>query len=158
MSKNQGLYTALKPAVIYYTHLITPRILRCTRGQVTNRCQGLFLPHPFFKGKALGTRLPSTSLRIDSPQLSISKFWEQGWMELNYQEETFENLDLPHEVVLFVWKLQEMPIHSLPRKVVGNSNRGSFGCRNVKCLKSTLVHKGTVLRKGFFWATHANQK
>ena len=24
---------------------------------VTSRCQGLFPPHPFFKGKALGTRL-----------------------------------------------------------------------------------------------------
>ena len=35
-------------------------------------------------------------------------------------------------------------------EVVGNSNRGSFGCRNVKCLKSTLVHKGTFLSKGFF--------
>ena len=71
-------------------------------------------------------------------------------MELNYQEETFENLDLPHEVVLFVWKLQEMPIHSLPRKVVGNLNRASFGCRNVKCLKAMLVHKGTVPSKGFY--------
>ena len=29
----------------------------CTRGHVTSRCQGLFPPHPFFKGKALGTML-----------------------------------------------------------------------------------------------------
>ena len=36
---------------------ITPRILGCTRGYVTSRYQGLFPPHPFFKGKALGTRL-----------------------------------------------------------------------------------------------------
>ena len=38
---------------------ITPRILGCTRRHVTSRCRGLSppLPHPFFEGKALGTRL-----------------------------------------------------------------------------------------------------
>ena len=29
------------------------------RGHVTSRCQGLLPPHPFFKGKALETRLTS---------------------------------------------------------------------------------------------------
>ena len=29
----------------------------CTRGPVTSRCQDLFPPHPFFKGKVLGTML-----------------------------------------------------------------------------------------------------
>ena len=29
----------------------------CTRGHVTSRCQSLFPPHPFFKGKAPGTWL-----------------------------------------------------------------------------------------------------
>ena len=29
----------------------------CTRGPVTSRCQGLFPPHPFFKGEVLGAML-----------------------------------------------------------------------------------------------------
>ena len=39
---------------------------------MTSRCQGLFPPHPFFKGKALGTRLVATGLDgISSPSLKL---------------------------------------------------------------------------------------
>ena len=43
---------AFHMAVIYYT-----QDFRVYEGHVTSRCQGLFPPHPFFEGKALGTRL-----------------------------------------------------------------------------------------------------
>ena len=44
-------------ALMYYT-----QDFRCTRGHVTSQCQGLFSPHPFFKGKALGTRLSTRGI------------------------------------------------------------------------------------------------
>ena len=34
---------------------------------MTSRCQGLFPPHPFFKGKALGTRL-SENVQTNKPR------------------------------------------------------------------------------------------
>ena len=49
-------------------------------------------------------------------------------------------MDLPHEVVVFVWELLEMLIHSLP-EVVGNSNRKFWLC---------WFTTDTVLSKGVF--------
>ena len=43
------------------------RICSVLMMSLTSRCQGLFQPHPFFKGKALGTRL------IKFIQLQINK-------------------------------------------------------------------------------------
>ena len=39
---------------------------------MTSRCQGLFPPHPFFKGKALGTRLVNPKL-LNLDQFGITK-------------------------------------------------------------------------------------
>ena len=51
---------AFHMALIYYTRDF--RVYEETR--VTSRCQGLFPPHPFFEGKALGTRLPGTHSQV----------------------------------------------------------------------------------------------
>ena len=39
---------------------------------MTSRCQGLFPPHPFFKGKALGTRLQLLIISKRSIALLVS--------------------------------------------------------------------------------------
>ena len=51
-------------------------------------------------------------------------------MERNYFERI---LDLPHQVVVFVWELLKMLIHSL-LEVVGNSNRKFLLCWFTKTL------------------------
>ena len=40
---------------------------------MTSRCQGLFPPHPFFKGKALGTRLTAND-KVDKLWFAINGF------------------------------------------------------------------------------------
>ena len=40
---------------------------------MTSRCQGLFPPHLFFKGKALGTRLPIIALHATEEQIVLTE-------------------------------------------------------------------------------------
>ena len=46
---------------------------------MTSRCQGLFPPHPCFKGKALGTRLTSTDqFSAATKTLVLGNFFKFG--------------------------------------------------------------------------------
>ena len=47
---------------------------------VTSRCQGLFPPHPLFKGKALGTRLVrNLNTSVSSTESSSTGSWASWW-------------------------------------------------------------------------------
>ena len=65
---------------------------------VTSRCQGLFPPHPFSKGKALGTRLVTLMLK------------QLGW-------DTLEQGRLSYQLSMF-YKIQQVLVGiSLPSEV-----------------------------------------
>ena len=52
---------------------------------MTSRCQGLFPPHPFFEGKALGTRLDI--IKIENTRKKIKKNKPAKYKK---QEKTFD--------------------------------------------------------------------
>ena len=60
-------------------------------------------------------------------------------------------MDLPHEVVVFVWELLEMLIHSLP-EVVRNSNRKFSLYWFTKTLNPSkgVFERRTPMRSGLF--------
>ena len=54
---------------------------------MTSRCQGLFPPHPFFKGKALGTRLINAVLACFDVLVSrLLNLWFPAKVHLKYKK------------------------------------------------------------------------
>ena len=111
---------------------------------MTSRCQGLFPPHPFFKGKALGTRLVLlrwifTLLCIcceifwfeDGKYVSLARFHLTGHWEFSYRT-------LSSVAALFLRMLSievNNNVHAL--FILSNICRCFLFFRSINCIKGT---------------------